>query len=195
MRKKRFLFLLPLMVLLTGCTVDISSDDFTSKLIPNWVSFVTQVGALVVLVTVVLIFGYKPIKKIVTKRQEYIEQNIQDAEKAKATWQENERQSEATVLASNRTAANIVAEAKLDAEKERNIILDQTAKDVEKMKRDAESDIARMEKEAEEQIKEEMVSIALMAAEEILGREVDSSDNTRLVEEFIDQVKKDEEAE
>ena len=192
MRKKRFLFLLPLMVSLTGCTVDLSSDDFTSKLIPNWVSFVTQVGALVVLVTVVLIFGYKPIKKIVTKRQDYIEQNIRDAEEAKATWQENERESEATVLASNRTAASIVAEARENALKERNKILEDTALEVEKMKIEAENDITRMEKEAEESIRKEMVSIALDASKELLSREVDSKDNTRLIEEFIEEVKKEE---
>jgi len=191
MRKKRILFLLPLLLSLTGCTIDLSSDDFTSKLIPNWVSFVTQLGALVVLVTVVMIFGYKPIKKIIAKRQDYIEQNIRDAEQAKATWQENEKKSEETVLASSRTAANIVAEAKETAQKEKTKILEETALEVEKMKLEAENDIARMELEAQEEIKKEMVSIALDASKEILGREINSRDNTRLIEEFIDEVKKE----
>lgn len=191
MRKKRFLFLLPLVFSLTGCTIDLSSDDFTSKLIPNWVSFVTQLGALVVLIAVVMIFGYKPIKKIITKRQDYIEQNIRDAEQAKATWQENEKKSEETVLASNRTAANIVAEAKDAALKEKAKILEETALEVEKMKLEAENDIARMELEAQEEIKKEMINIALDASKELLGREIDSKDNTRLIEEFIDEVKKE----
>ena len=191
MKKKRFLFLLPLVVSLTGCEINLTSDDFTSKLIPNWVSFVTQLGALVVLILVVLIFGYKPIKKIITKRQDYIEQNIHDAEKAKATWQENERKSEATVLASNRTAASIVAEAKETALQEKSRILEETASEVEKMKLDAENDIARMELEAQEEIKKEMVSIALEASKEVLGREINSRDNTRLIEEFIEEVKKE----
>ena len=191
MRKKRILFLLPSVFLLTSCTIDLSSDDFTSKLIPNWVSFVAQLGALVVLILVVIIFGYKPIKKIITKRQDYIEQNILDAEKAKATWQENEKKSEETVLASNRTAANIVAEAKETAQKERAKILEDAALEVEKMKLEAENDIARMELEAQEEIKKEMISIALDASKELLGREINSKDNTRLIEEFIDEVKKE----
>ena len=191
MRKKRILFLLPSVFLLTSCTIDLSSDDFTSKLIPNWVSFVAQLGALVVLILVVIIFGYKPIKNIITKRQDYIEQNILDAEKAKATWQENEKKSEETVLASNRTAANIVAEAKETAQKERAKILEDAALEVEKMKLEAENDIARMELEAQEEIRKEMVSIALDASKELLGREINSKDNTRLIEEFIDEVKKE----
>lgn len=194
MKKRRLLFFIPALFLLTGCkeaiNKNLNAEAFTSKLIPNWPSLVAQVGALVVLILVVIIFGYKPIKKIIKKRQDYIESQIKDAEKSKATWQENELKSKETVLASNRTAADIVAEAKVNAEKERAQILEQTALDVEKMKIDAENDIARMELEAQEEIKKEMISVALDASKELLGREVTSKDNTRLLEEFIEDIKK-----
>jgi len=194
MKKGKLILLLPLTFALSACNIEFKSSDFTSKLIPNWVSFLTQLGALLVLILVVIVFAYKPVKKILKKRQDYVENNIKEAEQSKAKWQENELKSETTVLESQRTAADIVSEAKLDAEKEKNLILEQTAQEVERMKLEAENDIARSRKEAEEEIRKEMVSIALSAAEELLGREVDSSDNSRLVEDFIDQVKKDEEA-
>ena len=165
---------------------------FTCKLIPNWPSFVAQLGALLVLIFVVIFLAYKPVKNIIRKRQDYIEQNIKDAEQAKATWQENETKSKATILASHKEAAGIVADAKLEAEKEKARILDETAKEVEKMKKDAENDIARMEEEAQESIRREMVDIALDASKELLGREVNSSDNSRLIEEFIEEVKKED---
>ena len=192
MKKKKIVFLLPLVLSLTGCNINLSSSDFTSKLIPNWPSFVAQLGALLVLILVVIVFAYKPVKKIVEKRQDYIEKNIKDAEEAKANWQENETKSKATVLASNRAAADIVAEAKKEAEQEKAKILEEASIEVEKMKKDAENDIARMEKEAEESIRQEMVSIALDASKELLGREVNSSDNSRLIEEFIEEVKKED---
>ena len=191
MKKKKALFLIPLLVSLTGCNIDLSGDDFTSKMIPNWPSFLMQLGALLVLIFVVIFFAYKPVKKILAKRQEYIEQNIKDAEESKAKWQENEAQSKENVLASHKAAAGIVADAKLEAEKEKARILDDTAKEVERMKKDAENDIARMEIEAQEAIRKEMVDIALDASKELLGREVNSSDNTRLIEEFIEDINKD----
>ena len=192
MEKRKFIFLLPSLVLLTGCDVsgELNSEAFLGKLIPNWISFVAQLGALLILILVVIIFGYKPIKKIVTKRQDYIESQIKDAEQSKATWQENELKSKETVLASTRTAADIVAEAKANAEIERTRILDETAQEVERMKKDAENDIARMEEEAQEQIKKEIVAVALDASKELLGREVSSKDNNRLLEEFIEDIKK-----
>ena len=192
MKKRKFIFLLPSLLLLTGCDVsgELNSDTFLGKLIPNWISFVAQLGALLILILVVIIFGYKPIKKIINKRKDYIESQIKDAEQAKATWQENELKSKETVLASNRTAADIVAEAKANAEIERTRILDETALEVERMKKDAENDIARMEVEAQEQIKKEIVNVALDASKELLGREVTSEDNNRLLEEFIEDIKK-----
>ncbi len=192
MKKRILIFLLPVVCLLTSCDVsnDLNSESFTSKLIPNWPSFVAQLGALVVLIVVFMIFGYKPVKKIIQKRQDYIEQNIKDAENSKATWQENELKSKETVLASERTAAEIVDKAKQTALVERAAILEQTQQDVLKMKRDAENDIARMEEEAQEQIKKEIVSVALDASSEILGREISSKDNARLLEEFVEEVKK-----
>ena len=194
MKRRRIVYLFPILFLLTGCkeaiNKNLNAEAFTSKLIPNWPSLVAQVGALLVLILVVIVFGYKPIKKIVKKRQNYIEDQIKDAEKSKATWKENELKSQETVLASNRTAADIVAEAKANAEKEREKILLETAKEVEKMKLDAENDIARMEVEAQEQIKKEIVDVALDASKELLGREVTSKDNTRLLEEFIEDIKK-----
>ena len=190
MKKRKLLFSLPLVFLLTSCSIDLNADDFTSKLIPNWPSFVAQVGALIVLITVVIIFAYKPVKKIIAKRQDYIENNIKEAEKSKAIWQENELKSKETVLASERTAADIVAEAKNDAQKERAVILEQAQNEAIKMKKDAENDIARMEIEAQEQIKKEIVTVALDASSELLGREVSSKDNARLIEEFVEEVKK-----
>lgn len=193
MKKRKLIFLLPALVLLTGCDVSdsLNSDTFLAKLIPNWVSFVVQLAALLVLILVVIFFAYKPVKKIVKKRQDYIESNIKEAEESKAIWKENELKSKETVLASDRTAANIVAEAKANAVIERNKILEQTQEDVSRMKLEAENDIARMELEAQDKIRKEIVSVALDASKELLGREVSSKDNNRLLEEFIEDVKKD----
>lgn len=191
MKKRGKLFLLlPLAFLLTGCEINITSEDFTSKLIPNWVSFVTQLGALIVLIIVVIVFAYKPVKKIITKRQDYIENNIKEAEESKAKWQENELKSQETVLASKRTAQDIISEAKLEANREKENILNEAAKESARMKKVAEQDIVKMEEEAQEAIRKEIIDVALDASKEILAREVTSNDNKRLIEKFIEDVKK-----
>jgi len=195
MKLKKIFFLSLLIPFLTGCDTskieeNLSSDNFLSKLVPNWLSFVTQLAALVVLIVVVLVFAYKPVKKIIKTRQDYIENEIKEAENSKTKWKENELISQEAVIKSNRTASEILDNAKKEAAKQKEIMLLEAADEVERMKSNAKEDIKRMEKEAEEDIRKEIVSVALDASSEILGREVNSKDNSKLVEDFIKEVKK-----
>ena len=48
--------------------------EYISKnLIPSWLSFVVQFAALVILVLVVFFVAYKPVRKMLTKRADYVE--------------------------------------------------------------------------------------------------------------------------
>ena len=60
------------------------------NLIPNWVSFVCQLGALIVMILVIFFVAYKPMRKMLQKRADYVEQNIKEAEEAKALALQNE---------------------------------------------------------------------------------------------------------
>ena len=86
-----------------------------ANLIPSWVSFVVQFSALIILVIVFLLVGYKPVKKLLAKRADYVENNIRDSEKAKAEAQINFSASEERVISSKKEAAEIIANAKLMA--------------------------------------------------------------------------------
>ena len=48
----------------------------------------------------------------------------------------------------------------------------------------------RSKEEAKEEIRQEMVSVALAASEEVLKREVNEKDNARIVENFIKDMDK-----
>lgn len=163
----------------------ISRDDIINKLVPNWVSFVVQLAAFLVLVIVVIIFAYKPVKKLIKKRQDYIEDNIRQSEIAKKRANDNILKSEDTLNASYRQANEIIEQAKSDALKERNIILEETDNMVKKMKLDAQKDIEQSRIDAKEEIRKEMVNLALDASSEILSRNVNDEDNARLADDFI----------
>ena len=60
------------------------------KLIPNWFAFLVQLISLIVLVVVIFFFAYKPVKKILDKRADYIEKEVKDAEENTRTYQVGE---------------------------------------------------------------------------------------------------------
>ena len=159
--------------------------DIISKLIPNWISFVVQLAAFLVMVVVITYFAYKPVKKIIKTRQDYIEDNIKQSEIAKQRANDNIFKSEETLTNSQKQANEIIEQAKLEAEKERSRILEEADKEVARMKLNAEQDIAQAKVDAKEEIRKEMVNIALDASGEILARNVSSKDNVKLAEDFI----------
>lgn len=165
-------------------------DYIRENLIPNWVSFVCQLGALIVMILVIFFVAYKPVKKMLQKRADHIENNIREAEEAKAFALKNSTESEERIIASKKEAAEIIAAAKETAENNRKEMVEATQLEINKMKVMAEEDIARSKEEAKEEIRQEMVSVALEASKEVLKREVNEKDNSRLVMDFIKDMDK-----
>ena len=164
------------------------SEDITHKLIPSWVSFVVQFSALVIMLIVGFLVAYKPVKKLLQKRADYGESNIRDSEIAKAEANKNAVASHEMILASKKEAAEIVATAKVNAENIKREKEEETVLEINKMKALAEQDIERSKEAAKEEIRREMVSVALSASEEIIKREINEKDNARIVEDFIKEI-------
>ena len=167
-----------------------SQEDFISKMIPNFWSFLVQLLALIVMVIVVFFVAYKPVKKMIQKRQNYIEQNIREAAENNEKSRQNELASQQLILDSQSKANSIIQNAKQVAAVEQKKIVEQTQLDIQKMKSDAEKEIVQKQEEALESIRHEMIDVALSASSELLKRNVTSDDNRRLVKEFIEEVEK-----
>ena len=158
------------------------------RLIPNLFSFVVQLLSFIVLLLVVFFVAYKPVKRLLKKRADYVADQIQEAATNNAEALKDNELAKENVANSKKEASQIIANAeKAGHERYDAIILDAQA-EVENMKEQAKVDIERAKEEALAEIRNEMVNVALSASEEILKREVDNADNRRLAEEFIDRL-------
>ena len=169
---------------------EVIKEYINKNLIPNWASFVVQFAALVIMILVVFFVAYKPVRFMLKKRADYVENNIRESELAKAEAEKNAKKSEEILIASKKEAKEIVAAAKVTAVDNQKAMLEETQLEISKMKTQAEADIERSKLEAKEEIRQEMVSGALAASEEFLKREVNEKDNARLVENFIKDMDK-----
>lgn len=164
--------------------------EIVNKLIPSWPSLVAQLLSLAVLLVVVIFIAYKPVKKMLKKRGDYIESQIKDAENEKIKSKKNAIESEKILLESKKEADDIILQANLTIEANRKLAIEETQKEIIKMKEEASKDIEKSKKEALEDIKKEMVNIALEASEEILKRNINDEDNKKLTNDFIEDLKK-----
>lgn len=158
------------------------------KLIPSWISFLVQFLSFLVLLLVVFFVAYKPVKKMLKKRADHIENEITQAEEKNAIAAASVTEAKELVASSKVKASEIIKTAESQGQEKYDAIILEAKQEVSEMKKAAEEDIIRAKEEAKEDIRNEMVNVALSASKEILKREVNSKDNTRLAEDFIDQL-------
>lgn len=160
------------------------------KLIPNWFAFLVQLVALILLLVLIFFVTYKPVKKLLNDRAEYIEKEVKDAEEDKKIARENAIKSEQMITESKKTASEIIETANKRALKEAEDIKEETREEISRMKKAAELEIEDAKVQSLKDIQDEMVNVALCASEEILGREVSKTDNEALARNFIDNLDK-----
>ena len=165
-----------------------SGDTFIEKVIPNLWAFLVQFLALVVLIVVFFLVGYKPIRNIIRKRQDHIEAQIHEAENLNQQSKQKLLEADSNLLESKKEALKIIDDAKEDALKQKDKIIKQANIEVSEIKDKAHKDIERDKEKAQEEIKRTIVSVALDASKEVLKREINENDNVKLVDDFINQL-------
>ena len=158
------------------------------KLVPNWVSFVVQFLSFLILLLVVFFLAYKPVKKILKKRADYVENEIKQAKENNDQAQASVEEAKQLVATSKEKASEIIKNAESQGQQRFDAIVLEAKQEVVEMKKAAEQDIERAKEDAVQDIRSEMVNVALSASKEILKREVDSKDNVKLAEAFIDRI-------
>jgi len=84
----------------------------------NWHSLVSQIINFLILLTLLRIFLYKPIIRILEQRQETIKKGLEDAEKAKLDLEKAEQESHQIISKASQKAQEIIDSAKDEAKKE-----------------------------------------------------------------------------
>lgn len=163
-----------------------SDNEFLEKLFPNFWDFIVQLAAFVVLLVIVFFLGYKPVKKLLKARHDYVEHNLRDSEDAKAIAERNAKISAQNIETSKKEAVQIVSSAQVEANKESDAILAKAREDAMIERQKADRDILDAEKKAREDTRKQIVDVAIEASSQVLGREVDKRDNARLLDEFME---------
>lgn len=164
------------------------------KLFPSIPAFVIQFVVLIIMIVAVFFLAYKPIRKILDKRKEHIDESIKSASKNKELTEIELRQAKDNVIASEEKANQIVEQAKVEALEAKSKILEGTMLEVEKMKQEADEDIEQSYRDSIDEIKKEIVNVALDTSKEMLKREINEKDNQKIIKEFLSKVgEKDDE--
>jgi len=166
-------------------------SGFFEKIIPNLWAFLVQLFALIVMIIAFFFLAYKPVRKILEKRKNHVEEEINEAERKNASANVLLKESQDKLDASKLEASKIIEDAKERAEKLKAESILKTDEEIQMMKRKADEDILASKENAKEEIRKEIIDVALLASKEILNREVNEKDNSKLVDNFIKDMDKE----
>ena len=166
-------------------------DSFLEKIVPNIWAFLVQFLALIVLIIIFFVVAYKPVRNIIKKRQDHIEGQINEATRVNTESKEKLIEATVTLKESKKEAIKIIDDAKEDANKQREVILKNTNEEITNLKIKAQQDIEREKERAKDEIKRTIIDTALLTSKEILKREVNENDNEKIIDDYIDNLTKD----
>jgi len=133
-------------------------------------------------------FLFKPVMKMISDRQQEIDDLYTDAGNSKAEAQRLEQEYRQKLEAAAQTGERMVKEAVVRGQNREEEIVRQANAEAAAIRAKAAADIAQEKKKALNDAKNEISDLALAIAEKVVGRELNGEDQTKLVDKFIDEL-------
>ena len=152
-----------------------------------WTGLFTLLNFLVVLF-VGKRFLWGPVMKIITERQQEIDDMYTQAETSRENAEKLQSEYEEKLSQATATSERLVKEATVRAQGREEEIIREANQRAEAIRAKASADIAQEKKKALNDAKDEISVIALAIAGKVVGRELDAEDQSRLVDSFIEEL-------
>ncbi len=155
------------------------------------INFFTSLFTLVNTIALFLVakkFLFVPVMKMITDRQQEIDDMYADAGKAKQTAAALEAEYTQKLSDAAQTGERMVREAVTRGQHREEEIIRQANLEADAIRRKAAADIEQEKKKAVNDAKDEISEMALAIAEKVVGRSLSQADHADLVDRFIDEL-------
>ena len=150
-----------------------------------------QLALFIIVVILFIVFAYKPLKKKLSKRSDYIEKNIKDSEEKVKEASANLEKSNQLILDSEKKAGEIIQAAQKTAEVRTLESEKELSTKIEIAKAQAHKDIEAERNNMLKDAHKAIVESAITTSKEILKRDITKEDNDKFVNDFVDELLKD----
>ena len=141
-----------------------------------------------IIVLIYFFFLHKPVCKILDKRAETVNKDMDEAEKAKNEANAVKAEYEQRLAESKEEANRIVADATRKAQQREEEIIAEANSEATKLKQRAEESIEREKKRAINEIKGEISEMVVMAAGKVAEKEITAKDNEKIIDSVLAQI-------
>lgn len=148
-------------------------------------TIIAQILNFLILVAILRALAYEPVAKMLKQRSDKIQSSLDQAAADRKAAEQTLAQYKAQLDDANKMAQDIINQAEISARQLRDSSIADTKREIERLKLNAQLDIQNERNRAFEEMKAQVVSLSLQAAEKILAKNISSKDNDKLINDFI----------
>lgn len=163
-------------------------DNFTINVIPSGLNMILQLIATLILFLVIKHFLYGPIKEMFRKRQEFVMDEMAEATKSRKEAEELKSEYEEHLSGAKLEARDIVRDARHRSEVMIQDAAEKAKKEAARIAVKNEEAMERERMQALSDLREDVIELAMSAAEKVVQESVDKEKDRQLVEEFIQNI-------
>lgn len=133
-------------------------------------------------------FLFKPVTKIMQEREDQIQRDLDNAKKEREEAAAIKEDIDKRLASADSDADAIIATAKKRADKQSAEIIAEAEQEAQELLSDARKTIEREREDAVEAAREEIADLAVMAAAQVLKRNIDSESNKEFARQILAEV-------
>ncbi|MEO8972423.1 MAG: F0F1 ATP synthase subunit B [Ktedonobacteraceae bacterium] len=160
-------------------------SDLLSGFGINTIAFLSQLVSFGIVFLLLWRWGLPVITKTIDKRNAIISEGVENAEKARKALEDAKKDAEHLLLDARRQGQEVIAQATRAAENEASRIREEAEARAKQIEQQQVERIQQEAARARAELNRLVVNLTINAASKVISKSVDSSDNRRLVEEFV----------
>lgn len=133
-------------------------------------------------------FAWGPLMKIMQEREEYVSNEIDAAEQSREEASIAAKEAAAQLLATKQEAQKIIEDAKSAGVEQEQSIIAAAAREAERLKQEAQTEIQNEKEKALQALQEQVASLSVLIASKVIEKELSATDQEELISEYIKEV-------
>ena len=147
----------------------------------TWVTFF-------IILAVLYKFAWKPILATLDQREQYIKKSLEEADKARAEYEQSAAKCSAMIVQADEKAKEIVHQARHAAQEATRVIEEKAKNEAQILLENATRELKTQTEKAQAQLRQESARLAVELAGKLIEENLNSKKNQELVEKYIQKI-------
>lgn len=156
----------------------------------HWQIMLSQVITFLIALAVVWKFGWKPVMKLVSDRQDKVRKTLDDAENSRSAIQKLEAEYRAKLEQIEQKTSELIAAARQDAGRVKEELLAAAQAEAMDLQKKAHEQIEYERRQTMREMREEIVSLSMAITEKMLSRPFSGDVHEKKFQEMLDEISK-----